>query len=132
MPRRTDIIHAYTKEIKVGHVLQNADNLVIVGNPYGMLMHSVGANALEDPTFEHEDGCIQCYTGRFEDGEYLAEFRSPFNSRNNLGYLHNKYHPYWDKYFDLGKQIVAINMIDTDFQDMNNGLTYWVSVQKCA
>ena len=130
--RRTDIIYSYTKEIKVGHVIQNADNLVIVGNPYGMLLHSVGEDALSDPTFEHEDGCIQCYTGRFADGEYLAEFRSPFNSRNSLGYCHNKYHPYWDKYFDLGRQIIAINMINTDFQDMNNGLTYWVSVQKCA
>ena len=119
--RRTDIIHAYAKEIRVGHILQNADNLVIVGNPYGMLMHSVGANALEDPTFEHEDGCIQCYTGRFEDGEYLAEFRSPFNSRANLGYVHNHYHPLFFKYFNLGKQIIAVNMIGTDFQAKNNG-----------
>ena len=37
--------------------------------------------------------------GKFEDGEYLAEFRSPFNSRNNLGYIHNIYHEYFDKYF---------------------------------
>lgn len=119
--RRTDIIHAYTKEIRVGHILQNADNLVIVGNPYGMLMHSVGANALEDPTFEHEDECIQCYTGRFADGEYLAEFRSPFNSRANLGYVHNHYHPLLFKYFNLGTQIIAVNMIGTDFQAKNNG-----------
>lgn len=120
--RRTDIIHAYTKEIKVGHILQNADNLVIVGNPYGMLMHSVGANALEDPTFEHEDGCIQCYTGRFEDGEYLAFFRSPYNSQNNMLYLHNHCHEYMNKYFNLGTQILAINMVGTDAQDRGNGM----------
>ena len=119
--RRTDIIHAYLKEIKVGHILQNADNLVIVGNPYGMLLHSVGEDALSDPTFEHEDGCIQCYTGRFADGEYLAEFRSPFNSRANLGYVHNHYHPLLFKYFNLGTQIIAVNMIGTDFQAKNNG-----------
>lgn len=134
--RRTDIIHAYLKEIKVGHILQNADNLVIVGNPYGMLLHSVGEDALSDPTFEHEDGCIQCYTGRFADGEYLAEFRSPFNSRANLGYMHNRYHPLFEKYFNLGTQIIAVNMINTDFQSLNNGsdqdLIKWVSVQKCA
>lgn len=119
--RRTDIIYSYTKEIKVGHVIQNADNLVIVGNPYGMLLHSVGEDALSDPTFEHEDGCIQCYTGRFADGEYLAEFRSPFNSRANLGYVHNHYHPLLFKYFNLGTQIIAVNMISTDFQAKNNG-----------
>lgn len=119
--RRFDIIQNYLKDLKVGHVIQNADNLVIVGNPYGMLLHSVGEDALSDPTFEHEDGCIQCYTGRFDDGKYLAEFRSPFNSRANLGYLHNRYHSYFTEYFNLGKQIIAVNMISTDFQAKNNG-----------
>lgn len=119
--RRKRIISNYLKDIKCGHVLQNADNLVIVGNPYGMLMHAVGLNAMDDPTFQHEDGAIQCWTARFEPGEHLAEFRSPFNSHNNLGYLHNTYHPCWDKYFNFGKQIIVINMIGTDFQDRNNG-----------
>ncbi len=64
---------------------------------------------------------MQCWTARFNDGEYLAEFRSPFNSRNNLGYLHNHYHEYFDRYFDFGKLIVAVNMIGTSFQDRNNG-----------
>jgi hypothetical protein len=30
------------------------------------------------------------------------------------------------KYFDFDKQIIAINMIGTDFQDRHNGLTQWV------
>lgn len=120
--RRTDIIYSYMKEIKVGHILQNADNLVIVGNPYGMLMHSVGEDALSDPTFDHEDGCIQCYTGRFADDEYLAFFRSPYNSQNNMLYLHNHYHEYLTKYFDLGTQILVINMVGTDAQDRGNGM----------
>lgn len=119
--RRRHIISDYLTELKNGRLIQNADNLVIVGNPYGMLMHSVGLNPEDDPTFEHEDGTIQCYTERFEDGEYLAEFRSPFNGRNNLGYLHNRYHPYMQKYFKFGKLIIAVNMIHTDFQDRNNG-----------
>lgn len=130
--RRSTIIQNYLLDIKTGHIVQNGDNLVIVGSPYAMLLHSVGEDVEQDPTFETEEGCIQCYTARFEDDEYLAEFRSPFNSCHNLGYLHNRYHPIWDKYFNLGKQIIAVNMIHTDFQDRNNGLTNWVSVQKCA
>ena len=130
--RRAKIISDYLLDIKTGHIVQNGDNLVIVGSPYAMLLHSVGEDVEKDPTFELEEKCIQCYTARFEDGEYLAEFRSPFNSCNSLGYLHNKYHPIWDKYFDLGKQIIAINMLHTTFQSRNNGLTNWVSVQKCA
>lgn len=130
--RRSTIIQNYLLDIKTGHIVQNGDNLVIVGSPYAMLLHSVGEDPNKDPTFESEDGCIQCYTARFDDGEYLAEFRSPFNSCHNLGYLHNRYHPIWEEYFKLGEQIIAINMLNTDFQDRNNGLTYWVSVQECA
>lgn len=119
--RRKHIIHGYMWNLKNGHVISNADNLVIVGNPYGMLMHSVGLDALEDPMFQHEDGAIQCWTERFAHGEYLAEFRSPFNGRNNLGYLHNVYQPFLARYFDFGKLIIAVNMIGTDWQSRNNG-----------
>lgn len=119
--RKKRIIEAYVLNLKNGRTIHNADNLVIVGSPYAMLMHSVGLNALDDPTFNIEEGTIQCYTERFEDGEYLAEFRSPFNSKNNMGYVHNVYHEYLQKYFNFGKQIIAINMVGTDFQDRNNG-----------
>lgn len=130
--RRVKIIQAYTLGFKSGHSIQVGDNLVIVGNPYAMLLHAVGDDPLADPTFTQEDGAIQCWTARFDSGEYLAEFRNPFNSRNNLGCLHNVHHEYFDKYFDFGKLIVAVNMIGTAFQDRNNGLTNWASVQKCA
>lgn len=130
--RRTDIISAYLLDFKSGHGIQNADNLTIVGSPYAMLLHAIGEDPSNDPTFKEEPGCIQCYTERFANDEYLAEFRSPFNSRNNLGYLHNVYHEYFGKYFNFGKLIIAVNMKKTDFQDRNNGLTYGSSVQKCA
>ena len=119
--RRRVIITNYLLDIKTGHIVQNGDNLVLVGSPYALLLHSVGEDVENDPTFETELGTIQCWTARFNDGEYLAEFRSPFNSCHNLGYLHNHYHPYWDKYFNLGKQIIAVNTLHTDFEDRNNG-----------
>ena len=119
--RKRKIIESYVLNFKNGKIIQNADNLVIIGSPYAMLLHSVGVDAIKDCTFNTEQGTIQCWTERFEDGEYLAEFRSPFNSKNNMGYLHNVYHEYFDKYFKFGKQIIAVNMIGTDFQDRNNG-----------
>jgi len=119
--RKEWIIKSYVMNFKNGKIIQNADNLVIIGSPYAMLLHSVGENALSDPTFSTEENTIQCWTERFNDGEYLAEFRSPFNSKNNMGYLHNVHHEYFDKYFNFGKQIISINMIGTDFQDRNNG-----------
>jgi hypothetical protein len=111
--RKRKIIEAYVLNFKNGKIIQNADNLVIVGSPYAMLLHSVGEDVEKDFTFTQEDGAIQCYTERFEDGEYLAEFRSPFNSKNNMGYLHNVYNDVYKKYFVFGKQIVAVNMIHT-------------------
>lgn len=130
--RRQNIIKSYVLHFKNGHGIQNADNLTIVGSPYAMLLHSVGEDPLSDPTLRPEDGTIQCYSERFNDGEYLASFRSPQNARNNIGYLHNRYHSLMQKYFSLGRLCIAINMIETDFQARHNGLTYWPSVQKCA
>lgn len=119
--RKRKIIESYVLNFKNGKIIQNADNLVIIGSPYAMLLHSVGVDTNNDCTFCIEQDTIQCWTERFEDDEYLAEFRSPFNSKNNMGYLHNVHHEYFDKYFKFGKQIIAVNMIGTDFQDRNNG-----------
>lgn len=119
--RRYIIVAGYINNLKCGKVIQRADNLTIVGSPFAMLLHSVGEDPLTDPTFTHEDGCIQCYTEDFLPNEYLAEFRSPFNSRNNMGYLHNIDHEYFHKYFKFGKLIIAVNLNGTDFQDRNNG-----------
>lgn len=119
--RKEFIIRTYINDFKFGKVIQDADNLVIIGSPYAMLLHMVGEDVEKDDTFKQEIGTIQCYTERFTDGEYLAEFRSPFNSKNNMGYLHNVYNEKLIKYFNLGKQIIAVNMIHTDFQDRNNG-----------
>lgn len=119
--RRYEIVGAYVRNFRRGRVLQDADNLTIVGSPYAMLLHSVGEDVEKDATFIQEEGCIQCFTRRFSDKEYLAEFRNPFNSKNNLGYLHNIYTEQMLKYFNFGELIIAVNMIHTDFQDRNNG-----------
>lgn len=123
--RKRTIIKSYVLNMKTGKVIQNAENLVVVGSPYAMLLY--GATGVadiidDDNTFCYEKGTIQCYTERFKDGDYLAFFRSPFNSKNNLMYMHNVYHENFKKYFVFGKQIIAINMIGTDAQDRSNGM----------
>ena len=123
--RKKSILGNYVRTFKSGKILQNAENLTIVGSPYAMLLYGATGDpesVKQDDTFFTEDRTIQCYTERFNSGEYLAFFRSPFNSKNNLTYLHNIYSKNLDKYFDLGEQVIAVNMIGTDFQDRNNGL----------
>lgn len=119
--RRQRIIREYVKDLKTGKIIQNGDNLVIIGSPYAMLLHSVGADVSEDPTFEQEEKAIQCYTERFEEGVYLAGFRNPYNSQNNMNCLHNVKHNIFTTYFRFCPQIIAVNMIHTDLQDRNNG-----------
>lgn len=120
--RKNKIIETYVLNFKNGRIIQEADNLVIVGSPYAMLLASVGDDVEKDDTFSFEDGTIQCFTKRFSDGEYLAGFRSPFNSQANSLPLHNVYSDKMLKYFDFGKLIIAINMNHTDCQDRGNGL----------
>lgn len=122
--RKKRIIEGYIINMKTGKIIQNAENLVIIGSPYAMLLYGATANkdiVDKDPTFDLEENTIQCYTERFPDGDYLAFFRSPFNSKNNLTYLHNHRHELLKKYFEFGEQIVAVNLNGTDFQDRNNG-----------
>ena len=122
--RKRAIIMTYILNFKSGKVIQNADNLVIVGSPYAMLLYGATGDpdiVNSDDTFSVEDTATQCYTTRFDNDEYLAEFRSPFNGKYNLGYLHNVHDERFKKYFGFCDQIIAINMNGTDFQDKNNG-----------
>ena len=99
--RKEFIIRNYVLNVKSGKIIQNADNLVIVGSPYAMLLYAATGtedNVDNDDTFFIEDNTIQCYTERFQSNDYLAFFRSPFNSKNNLTYLHNVYHKKLEKY----------------------------------
>lgn len=122
--RKKYIISTYTKLFRTGKVIQNADNLVFIGSPYAFLLHSVGESVENDKTLVQEEGTIQCYTKRFKDGEYLAGFRSPHNSPNNILYLHNTYSDEMEKYFEFGNQIIALNVNHTDVQDRANGCDF--------
>lgn len=115
------IISTYVHRLRKGKIFVNGDNLTVFGNPYALLLYSVGDDWTKDPSLQREDGCIQCYTTRFEDGEYLAAFRSPHNSPNNLSYMHNIHSFELSKYFDFSPNIMAVNCIETDVQDRMNG-----------
>lgn len=122
--RRYKIINDYIYKLRTGEIIQDAENLVIIGSPYAMLLYAASGNEKDcdfDDTLHAEEGAVQCYTPRFEPDTYLAGFRSPFNSRNNIDYLHNVYDERLEKYFGFTRQIIAVNMIGTDFQDRNNG-----------
>lgn len=116
------IINQYVFKMRKGKIIVNGDNLTVCGNPYGLLLYSVGEDFNKDSSFSHEDDCVQCYTTRFEDGEFLAAFRNPHNSPNNVCYLHNVYSDNMQRYFPFSRNIIALNCIHTDIQDRANGM----------
>ena len=74
------IINQYVTRLRTGKITIDGDNLTIFGNPYALLLKSVGMDPESDPTLNIEPGTIQCYTKRFQDGEYLCGIRNPHNS----------------------------------------------------
>lgn len=118
---KSKIITNYICYLRKGKITVNADNLTICGNPYALLLYAVGEDFTKDPTLNYEQGAIQCYTTRFDDGEYLCAFRNPHNSPNNICYLHNRYSKTLQEYFPFSPNILAINCIQSDIQDRANG-----------
>lgn len=119
---KKEIIKQYVFRMRKGKIMVNGDNLTVCGNPYALLLYSVGEDFEKDPTLSQESDCIQCYTNRFGDNEYLAAFRNPHNSPNNICYLRNVYSKEMETYFPFSKNILAVNCIHTDIQDRANGM----------
>lgn len=126
---KSKTISEYKETLRAGKILLNGDNLTVVGNPYLMLLHSVGqvshinnviSDDYEDVTLPKSNDYISCYTERFEEGEELASFRNPHNSFSNIGYNKNFKHNLMKEYFNFSPNIMAINCIKTDEQDRKN------------
>ena len=119
---RRKIIFDYVYRMRKGKIMVNGDNLTVCGNPYALLLYTVGDDYTTDNTLQQENGAIQCYTTRFMNDEYLAAFRNPHNSPNNICYFHNVYSDEMVRYFPFSKNIIAMNCINTDVQDRANGM----------
>ena len=118
---KSKIISQYVFRLRKGKIVAPGDNLTVCGNPYALLLHTVGEDWRTDPTMKPEEGVIQCYTPKFADGEYLCGIRNPHNSANNIGYFKNVKHELMSKYFSFSNNIMAVNCIETDIQARMNG-----------
>ena len=121
---RHKIITSYIAFLRKGKITVNADNLTVCGNPYALLLYSVGDEWEYDPTLNYEPGTIQCYTTRFDDDAYLCGIRNPHNSPNNICYLHNYRSEIMERYFPFSDNIIAVNCIKSDIQSRANGMDF--------
>lgn len=131
---KTKSISEYKETLREGKLLTNGDNLTVCGNPYALLLHSVGAldiyitdnniiTGYNDNTLPKlNNGYVSCYTKRFSD-EVLTAFRNPHNSFSNILKLKNKStNEIMDKYFNFGSNVIAIDMINSDSQERCNSM----------
>lgn len=121
---RHKVIASYISYLRKGKITVEADNLTTCGNPYALLLYSVGEDWTTDPTLNYEEGTVQCYTTRFDDNAYLCGIRNPHNSPNNICYLHNYRSELMERYFPFSDNIIAVNCIKSDIQSRANGMDF--------
>lgn len=121
---RRKIIRSYIRHIRTGKAIVDGDNLTMCGNPYALLLYSVGEDWMADPTLNQTDGYVEVYTTRFDDGEFLCGFRSPHNSVANIASFKNKRSKLMERYFKFSKNIIAVNCINSSIQSRLNGADF--------
>lgn len=104
---KQDLLKAFTKNIKIGHVLVEGNYSTIFGNPVEMLMQSINKF-----TGESILGIGNIHSKRFDYNQTLIGSRSPHISISNVWLPKNVENKEIDKYFNLTKEIVCINSIN--------------------
>lgn len=110
---------AYLKNIKKGHILIDGNYSVLFGNPFEMLLHSIGKF---DGTTSLPSGHI--HTTRYKYGKKVLGCRSPHISTSNILVSTNMQHDLIDKYFNLTDEIVCINSIGENILERLSGADF--------
>lgn len=104
---RQDLIQSIKNNMRLGHIWVNGNYSTLCGNPYEMLLQSIGKF-----TGESLLGIGNIHTKRFEYGKTLLGSRSPHVSMGDILLAHNIESSVIDKYFNLTNEIVAVNSIN--------------------
>lgn len=113
---KADLIRAYKGNLKCGHVLVNGNYSTLLGNPYEMLLHSIGA-------FDGTStlGVGQVHSIRFGYDQDLLLCRSPHCTMGNLCVQHNVACEQIDRYFNLTEEIICLNSIGENILNRLSG-----------
>lgn len=116
---RSREVHNYVEKVRSGKVHLEGDYCTILMNPDLMLWAAIGK--LKEMKDKSELKGWQVHTKLFDYGDELVGFRSPHNSPANTMVLNNVDSDFYNKYFDLSKNILVINGTDVPIQDKANG-----------
>ncbi|MFG3610983.1 hypothetical protein [Rummeliibacillus stabekisii] len=115
---RAKTIFNYINHVKKGHLKLVADNCVLFGNPYEMLLHTIGKFKEVKSIALHDN---QVYTKLFDWNEELVGVRHPHTSSSNFAHFINAYNEKINTYFKLSKNIIVINSIGVPIMDRLSG-----------
>lgn len=116
---RDGLIRSYLNNIRRGHVLVNGNYSTLLGNPYAMLLSTIGQF---DGTPDVPRGCVM--SSRFPDGQRLLGSRSPHVCQGNILLADNVHVPEIEKYFNLTEEIVCINSVGENILQRLSGCDF--------
>lgn len=114
-----ETIRSYKNNMKRGHISVAGNYSTLVGNPYEMLLQSIGKF---DGTSHLGIGNI--HSKRFAYNQKLLGSRSPHCCTGNVWVAYNKECPEIDTYFNFTKEILCINSIGENVLQRLNGCDF--------
>lgn len=114
-----DHAKAYLENAKRGHIMVHGNYSTMVGNPYELLLHSIGKF---DGTSRIPAGCI--HSTKFEYGKTILGTRSPHVCMGNVLLVKNVADEVLDTYFNLTPEIVCVNSIEAPLEDTLAGCDF--------
>lgn len=114
-----ELLTSFKKNLMSGHVLVNGNYSTLFGNPFEMLLQSIGKF---DGTSELGVGNI--HNIRFEYDTTILGSRSPHICAGNILLSKNVANENIDKYFHLTEEIVCVNSINENLLQRLNGCDY--------
>ena len=116
---KKDLCRSYIKNIKKGHVLVDGTYATLFGNPYEMLLQSIGKF---DGSSILDVGTI--HNTRYEYDTEILGSRSPHVTIGNILITKNIECPIIDKYFNLTPNIICINSINENILERLSGADF--------
>lgn len=116
---KKDTCHSYIKNMKKGHILLNGTYATLLGNPYEMLLQSIG---IFDGMSILEPGTV--HNIRYPYGEEILGSRSPHVTIGNILITKNIASETIDKYFNLTPNIICINSINENILERLSGADF--------
>jgi hypothetical protein len=116
---KKDLCRSYLRNMKKGHILLDGTYATLLGNPYEMLLQSIGKF---DGTPTLSPGTI--HNTRYDYNITILGSRSPHVTIGNLFIAENVANENIDMYFNLTSNIICINSINENILERLSGADF--------